>query len=412
MRRRASARRFAFAVALATCLAIASTAAQDTDSPAPFSRVAKDMVGSVVASIAIASGQPVLVGVGSSYKAADVVHDVGKAAIGREDRFRGAELVLATDEARRLRAIIDAGADPNGEAPALRTKLQAHVQSLTSAERSPLGYTPRVLVKHFPYAVFRVTLDKLFKKAFSAGLQKLGVSRWIERKVPLPKKVNWLLNYGGPLENVQKEMGWGKLGTRARGTEKSIANAMRDIQRKLAERELKEFGSEALLDSAAEALTAIYEKIMRENPSAPRNVVMSDFRLQAAQQAVLLPAPVLVIAPAAAAPEPIMRAAEAEPVMRAAEPVAPDPVIRTLRADDAFRWRPARSESVDTSTAPPPSRAEPPREDPRAAARRQRLHDELMRVGDGKTYVVCSNGCPNTPQTSWDGRRGQTLYGK
>lgn len=106
-----------------------------------------------------------------------------------------------------------------------------------------------------------------------------------------------------------------------------------------------------------------------------------------------------------------MRAAVPEPVMRAAHP---DLVIRAIRSDDAMWEREPSTPSRSTPSSPEPPPSAPPAEpqvDPRAEARRQALHEELMRVGDGKTFVLCSNGCPDSA-ASWDGQRGQTLRSK
>jgi hypothetical protein len=126
----------------------------------------------------------------------------------------------------------------------------------------------------------------------------------------------------------------------------------------------------------------------------------------------MLPARAQVIPAYVARPEIAIAAAVPE-VVRA---VQADPLVLAIRADDAAGWeghrassfydQPRSAPAAVQPTSPPPE----PAVDPAAERRRQALHDELMKVGDGKTFVLCSNGCPQSG-ASWDGRRGETLTG-
>jgi hypothetical protein len=345
------------------------------------------------------------VAIGVTYKALDLAHDIGAAAIGREDRWLGAELVLVDRDAERLKEMKHNGVDLGGlEATEIKQRIRDRMREITASDRSPAGYTASVIIKNAPYAVFKVGIDKVLENALGVGWEKL-----IKHGPPVPKAINWALSHGGSLDALRNGRGWGKLVTRAAGANKAAEEAMRDAEKKLVAKRIQQLGLETRTEVAADALSDIYTRIMTGHPSQPRTVITSSFRLELARQAVMLPAPVAAV--------PIMRAAPvaAVPIMRAAAPVAmraaiPDPVVRAIRSDDAaWQREPRGSSSAQSPSAPPP--APPPAEpqvDPRDEARWHALHEELMRVGDGKTFTVCSNGCPASG-ASWDGRRGQTL---
>jgi hypothetical protein len=272
---------------------------------------------------------------------------------------------------------------------------------MNNGQQSTAAYFGKVVWNNLPYATAKVGIDKAIEWTIGLALGKLGITKYIEQRVPLPKTLNWATNYGGPLEEFQKEQGWGKLGRRARLLEKAAEEAMRDFEKKNVARLVKGLGAEARAEASADALEQIYTRLMYEHPSAKR------FRTEAVRELAMVSAPVPAIVAAPATPDVIIRAAEPvpTPVIRARQV---DPVIRAIDADDRIwhRSASASSPSEPTRRAPPP-----PQEDPRDAARRQALHDELMRVGDGKTFVVCSNGCPSR-DSNWDGRAGQSLYSK
>lgn len=390
--------------------------AQRSEAPEPFSRTAQDLTGDAIASAAILSKHPAGVVIGVTYKAFDLAHDIGAAAISREDRWLGAELVLVDRDAQRLKEMKHNGVDLDGpEATELKRGIYERMRKLTASERSPAGYTASVIIKNLPYAISKVAIDKSLENALGFGLARLI------KHTPVPKAINWARTYGGPLERLQKGLGWGKLATRAGWAKQAADEAMRDTEKKLVAKRIQQLGMETRTEAAADTLSDIYRKIMTEHPSQPRTVIASSFRLAMARQAVLLPAPVAAVpVMRAAVPEPVIRAARPEPIMRAAvpEPVMraahPDLVIRAIRSDDAMWEREPSTPSRSTSSSPEPPASAPPAEpqvDPRAEARRQALHEELMRVGDGKTFVLCSNGCPDSAG-SWDGQRGQTLRSK
>lgn len=295
------------------------------------------------------------------------------------------------------------------EAAEIRRRILDRMRQLTASDRSPAGYTASVIIKNLPYAVVKVGLDKLLEYTVELTLTKV-----IAPRLPVQRVINWAVTYGGPLEPLRRGLGWAKLATRESLAHKAAEEAMRDAEKKLVAQRIKQLGVEARAEATADALAAIYQRIMMEHPSQTRTVVASSFRLEVVRQAVMRPAPVPIMR--AARPEPVMRAARPEPIMRAAAPVVmraaePDLVVRAIRAEDTV-WERAprdswRSPTASSEPSPPALPAEPA-VDPRAEASRQALHDELMRVGDGKTFTVCSNGCPQSG-ASWDGRRGQTL---
>jgi hypothetical protein len=372
--------------------------AQGSETPEPFSRTALNVTGDAIADAAILSKHPAGVVIGVTYKAVDLAHDVGAAAIGREDRWLGAELVLVDRDAQRLKEMKHNGVDLDGpEATEIKRGIHDRMRELTASDRSPAGYTASVIIKNLPYAVFQVAIDKSLENALEFALAK------VVKHIPVPNAIHWARTYGGPLEALNKGLGWGKLGTRAGRAKHAAEEAMHDAEKKLVAKRIQQLGMATRTEAAADALSDMYRTIMTEQRSRPRAVIASSFRLAMARQAVLLPAPVAAV--------PVMRAAVPEPVMRAAHP---DLVIRAIRSDDAMWERgPSRSSSSTLSRPepPPPAPQAEPQVDPRADARRQALHDELMRVGDGKTFAVCSNGCPQSA-ASWDGRRGQTLESK
>lgn len=401
-----------FAVVLSVWTTLwTQSSAQDAGhrhAPIPFCRIGLDITGSTLADVAFHSPVPILIAAGATYKVADLAHDIGDAAVDRENHWLDAELVLVGDDAKRLKEIKASGGDLNGpDADALKQRLRDHAYTMTSAQNSPVGYTLDVIIKNFPYAVAKVGIDKTIEKTIGFALDKFGVSKLIERILPVPKKVNWLMNYGGPLEDLEKGAGWGRLGTRARGAQKAAEEAMQEQEEKIVADYLSSDRTESLKRSAADVLAKIYGEVMAEHPSQSRTIVAPSFRLEVARQAVLLPAPMPAIAavPAAAA----VAVPAPAPAILAAPPA--DPVVRVIRVDDASGWerysRPAPSEEEVTDAAPTSEPADEP--DPADEARRAELHEELMRVGDGKTFAVCSNGCPSTSDASWDGSRGQTL---
>jgi len=165
-----------------------------------WSSIRKDITGAVVADIAFHSPNPWLVMGGATYKLADLSLDIGNAAIDRQDRWYGAEMILADKDARRLKKIQATGGDLNGpEANEIKQQLRDRQYTITLPQRSPYGYTAAVIVGNLPYAVAKVGIDKAIEKAFGFALDKIGLFSLVERYLPFPKAVNWAMNYGGPL---------------------------------------------------------------------------------------------------------------------------------------------------------------------------------------------------------------------
>lgn len=397
--------------ALLAVAVLGAIAAAQAAQPVPFSRIGKDMLGDTLASAAINSKIPVLMAAGGMYKVADIAHDLGDAAIDKEDRFLGAEMYLVNQDAASLKKIEADGGDLNGEeATAIKARLSDTAYQMTVDQQSPYGYTLRTVVKNLPYAVKKVAIDKLIEKTIGAVLHAVHIDKLIEEVFPVPESLNWMLNYGGPLEEFEKGQGWGKLGTRARMVQEAAEESMKDQEAKVLADFLSSSREQRLDESAADALGNIYRKIIADNPSQPHMVIVDQYRLEAARAAVMLPA---AAAPVTIAAAPAVAVAAPEPVA-----AAPDPVVSVIQADDrevsydrtdSSQRRNWQSNSRQESTPPAQESQPAEQEDPAAAARSQALHEELMRVGDGKTFAVCSNGCPSNSNASWDGAEGQTL---
>jgi hypothetical protein len=401
--------------AAAAILACAGTRAEGIKNVAvaPFCYYAGlEVAGAALAAAAVRNPNPWVFGAGATFKVADLAinaaSDIGAAAIARRDRWLDAQMVLSGDDAQRLERIKAAGGDLDGaEAQAIKARLRARVEEIESPQRGRLGYTTAVILDNMPYAVAEVGVDKLIEKSVGLALEESGAIALFERFVPVPAKVNWALNYGGPLADAERAGGWRKLGTLAREAEAAADEELRDQAASIVAKEseavanfLSKNRAAEVKESFSEALVRAYEDEMREHPSAPRALRVGGARLEAVRAAAAAPAP----APVAlvAAPTPAIRPLAAWPA---------DPVVRVLDADDRA-WSRREAAPRATPVAPPPPVWQPSPPSAADQARWAELHAELMRVGDGKTFAVCSNGCPATAESSWDGRRKQTLYGQ
>ena len=409
-----AARRAAGLLAAAAALVCAGARGEGSKSVAiaPFCYYAGlEVAGATLAAAALRNPNPWVFGAGATFKVADLAintaADVGVAALARRDRWLDAQIALSGDDARSLKRIKAAGGDLDGpEAKAIKTRLRARVEEIQSPERGRLGYTAAVILENTPYAVAEVGVDKLIEKSIGLALEESGVIALFEKFVPIPAKVNWALNYGGPLADAERAGGWRKLGTLAREAEAAADEKLRDQAASIVAKEsaavadfLSKDRATQVKESFSEALARAYEEQMREHPSAPRTLSVGAARLEAVRAAAIAaPAlPALV-----AAPTPAVRPLTVWPA---------DPVLRVLDADDRA-WSRREAAPRPTPAAPPPPVWQPSPPSAADQARWAALHAELMRVGDGKTFAVCSNGCPATAESSWDGRRKQTLYGQ
>jgi len=181
---------------------------------------------------------------------------------------------------------------------------------------------------------------------------------------------------------------------------------MRSEQEKAAAAFFSNNRTEELEQDAADALAGIYGDIMSSHPSQPAPVVAPIFRLDVARAVIMAPTPA---AEAMIAAIPAMAATPAPTIQAVAETREADPVAGAISVDDAQGWRrysgPTSSEP-SAAVSPTPS---PPAEEPAWVAR---MHAESALVGDGKTFAVCSNGCPSSPNSSWTGGSGNTLYNR
>jgi hypothetical protein len=391
----------ALACGLAICAAWPQTAdAAKRPSLAPWSRFASDFTGTVVAAYAVKSGNPWLIAAGVTFKVADLAHDVGDAALARQDRLFGAQMVLADRDAKRLQEIEAASGTLKGdEAQAILQTLSDRRYAMNTTLQSPYGYTLAAIANNLPYGIAKVGVDKAFEWALGGVMKKLGLTAFLNRVLPIPKTVNWALNYGGPLEDVQKGLHWYKLGTVARAAEKAAQEALVTEHANEVEEAAKDLHlvpDEAPDAAVGDAVQAIYDQIMRDHPSQPALVIGSIYRLDVTRAAVMAEPAAAMMAPRPmpAAPEPVAEAAEA------------DPEVGVISADGARVWAhysgPASSEPTPyVSPSPGP---------PEEPAWVSRMHAESALVGDGKTYAVCSNGCPSSPNASWTGAAGNNLY--
>ncbi len=363
----------------------------------PYCYLGLEVAGNTAAEVAVHSPNPWVFATGATFKVADfalnLASDLGTAALDRRDQWLGAKMVVAGQDASRLKQIKAEGGNLDGpEAQAIKARLAAQVVEINGPQESPIGYTTSVIVRNLPYAVAQVGIEKAVEAVVGHVLDKAGIFKLVERRLPLPEQVNWALNYGGPLEDAERAAGWTALGKRARAAAQAAEEERRVQEAAIVAGYLKNDRIDRLKAAAADALVEIYQKTMSEHPSQPRSVVAASFRLAAARAAVMLPAaavPVAAIVPA----------------------VPADPVVGTIQADD---WvvrqhyggfaRPPRG-----AVAPSPAPAPPSASD---VARWAQLNQEYMRVGDGRTFTMCSNGCPVTAQSSWDGGRHQGLYGR
>jgi hypothetical protein len=185
--------------------------------------------------------------IGVTYKAFDLAHDLGAAAISREDRWLGAELVLVDRDAQRLKEMKHNGVDLDGpEATELKRGIYERMRKLTASERSPAGYTASVIIKNLPYAISKVAIEV-------AGV-RLRRRDQVDQTQPVPKAINWALTRG---RLAAERSGLGE-GARA-GLKEAADKAMHDTEKKLVANRIatrQETRSEAIAD----ALSGIYRR--------------------------------------------------------------------------------------------------------------------------------------------------------
>jgi hypothetical protein len=311
--------------------------------------------------------------------------------------------ILVNADAALLKGMNAQGLDLNSDPKALAAKerLRARISEMNSAGESTLGHLGAVTMKHLPYAVAQVGIEK----AISAGIGK--AMEWggpkITKALPIGDEVKSLIGNRSALASGLRYAGWRKLGTRA-----DLAKKYTDeLIHKLIQSKLDEMVKAELKQTFGEALDNLYREVMEENPSQIRRTVVNQPAIYAPLVVQAMPIPVaaaVMPAPPVAAP------AVAMPVAVAAPPpviqISHDRLASSLYVDDSYmrrmlageRSRPARESSPPAAQAAPPPPPEPPRQ---PTARELQLHQELMCVGAGN-----KPGCG-----SWDGRRGGSLYG-
>lgn len=399
-------------VVLVLGVASGAVTAADLAKPVlPYSRAVLASSGKVLSEVAISTPHPVVKGVGYAFKGTELALDIGAAGVEAHETWLATELLVVGDQAKRLHEIKASGGDLNGaEATRIKGLLRERGRELGNQREGTFAYTMDAVAQHWGYVAAKVGIKKVMGKAIKGVLKTAGIARFMERRIPLPKKVNWVLNYGGPLERAQKDALWGRLGTRARLAEAAASKAMLDLEAKLVAEELRFGRSESLKKLAESALGAAYAQALRDNPS--RSVVVaSDFRLVAAR--AVEPVRALL----AASPVPARAHEPIQPIQPIVPAPAQDPVIQAIANDDAaFVYEdptPYYERTASYPSAPAPEHDPPPPppqpEPPPPSAWALQIKEDLKRVGDGKTFQVCSNGCPATTDGSWDGARGQSI---
>ena len=301
----------------------------------PYSRISVDITGDVLANGSIKSGIPVLVVAGFTYKAADLAQALGNAAEDHQNQWLDAQLVVVGEDAKRLKAIVDAGDSLNGSAArAIAAHMENTSYAMTVDQKSPVGYTLKSVIDNLGYASVKVGIDKAVEASIGAAFQWLGVNKLVS------KKVNWMVNYNGPLEDFEKGLGWGKLGTRARLAQAAAEELMKATETQAISHFLEGSRRDNLERAADDALGQIYQNIMEEHPSQPRTVIVSAYRLEVARAAVMLPA----------AAVPAMAAARAAAPVIEAEPEPEDQVVRTIRSDDEVATHYSNPQSQERNT--------------------------------------------------------------
>lgn len=343
------------------------------------------------------------------YKTVDLARELGVAATGHEDASHGAALILIDADAALLKGLRARGVDLNDDpkAVAAKNRLRAQMQGLEDSNyretptdnlpsfvipaikaKDDLLHVGAVVVKHLPYAVAKVGMNK----AIGAGAGKLigKLTPWIDKIFPIGDEVRSVVGNKSALASGLRYVGWRKLGARA-----NVAKKYTDkLMHKLVQASIDNLVMDQLRKRIGEAFDHLYREVMAVHPSKP---VARELRLTVSR------APV-VYAPLMAAPLALPVAAPAVPLAVPALPrpavveTARDPVANTIYVEDSYtRFRPR-----DTETSRP---REEPRREPEPKIEpptKSRFHDELMCVGAGN-----KPGCG-----SWDGRRGGNLHNR
>lgn len=401
----------ALATALVSGGTVSATVGEKLLKVLPYCNVVLEPAGKVIVSVGESTPHPVVKGAAFLFKATELSLEAGEAAVEAHEFWLEGELLVVGDQARRLHEIKASGGDLNGpEATQIKTVLRQRQFELGNQREGAFAYTMDAVAQHWGYVAAKMGTKKLFGMAVGGLLKETGISGFIERRVPVPKQVNWALNYGGPLEQqLQKGAGWSMLGARARLAEAAASDAMIEQESKLVAYLLREGREQSLKKLSESALGAAYAEALRSHPSASYVVVPSDFRLIAARAVdYALPAPVYAAIPA---PAPV-KVVAVQPAR------GEDRLVQTIANDDALASQyesPSRDRAVNVPYVPAPepapdSKPEPtPPEAPQMSEWALQLEQEWKQAGDGKTFQVCSNGCPATSDSSWTGARGQTL---
>jgi hypothetical protein len=321
-----------------------------------------------------------------AYKVADLGRALGVAAVDREDRTIGAELVVISSDAALLKRLQIEGRSLNTDPQAIAAKerLTRIMLGRDIGTQGSLSYLGNVIVKNFDYAVEQVAIDK----AIGFGVKRLfkidRVSRFINEHVfPFGNEVRFALGNRSELRPLLTYFGWRKFGERADLAKKYVDK----ITSKVLARLVKDAFKQAIHSAADDALNRLADEVLRDHPS--RLVVRQRIRLQVVRIEDLAPAAFALPVAAAALPM-------AQPVAAIPLESARDPVARTIYHEDSY-IRPTRDSS------PAQQQAEPQRAPPPEPPRPSKFHHELMCQGAGNKA-----GC----NSNWDGNRGGTLHSR
>lgn len=377
----------------------------------PYCNVVLEPVGSTLAEVGAASPHPLVKGVAYAYKGTELGLELGATAVEAHEAWLEAEILIVGDQAKRLKQIHESGGDLRGpEATRIKALLRSKQIALGSQREGATAYTLDALIQHWGYVATKTGVDKTIEKSFGFMLEEFGVAKLVDRLTSRPPKLaNRLFNYGGPLERLQKDArwDWDRLGERAKLAEKAMAEAMVEQEAKFVASKLRLGRTKALQELADSALGWAYAEALKNNPSR-QHVVLSDFRLVAARAANL-------VLEAALQPASAVPAEASRPVAAIAlAPARADRLALAIASDDELIGRydaPWHDGGVNVP-APAPSEPEPEPETPevpQVSESTLRFRAALKLVGDGKTFQVCSDGCPVSSDGSWDGERGKDL---
>ncbi len=376
----------------------------ETSPVRPYALFGLKVSNDVLTTIAIESGVPPVVLAGTVVKTVSVgvgyTTDVADHALELQDETWQGQMVLLGEDTKKLKALKQSGVSMGSpEAQALIREIEGNAAAIRQPGEGLLGYQATVLLKNAPYAAVLVARDKIVEKVIGVALESTGAAKYVNEKFHIYDGVHEKV--AQPWTGFSKRIrSWAKLDDRATRVVAAASKALAEQEAAAVAKLLKASRPTDLDSAAGKALNSIYETVMINNPSDPREIRVERFRLAAAQAAKL--------APPVPLPRPVPVVVAARPALVQMTAFPQDPQINAINADDGLVREYEREPRAVARQVDPPQRREEPGESAEFQAMRQRWRDELAKVGDGKTFAVCSNGCPGSTGT-WDGERGKSL---